>query len=91
MGRSESVTGPYLDKTGKPMADGGGSPLLVANTKWLGPGGESLLQLPKGAPLSGDIIVFHAYSAVDGHPALHISTLGWKDGWPEAALEGDVP
>jgi arabinan endo-1,5-alpha-L-arabinosidase len=91
MGRSESVTGPYLDKTGKPMTDGGGSPLLVANAKWLGPGGESLFHLPKGVPLSGDIIVFHAYSAVDGHPALHISTLGWKDGWPQAALEGDIP
>jgi hypothetical protein len=36
-----------------------------------------------------DLIVFHAYSAVDGHPALHISTVAWKDGWPQVALEGD--
>jgi arabinan endo-1,5-alpha-L-arabinosidase len=84
VGRSTSVTGPYVDESGKPMADGGGSPLLVANGKWLGPGGESLLHLP-----DEDLIVFHAYSAVDGHPALHISTVGWKDGWPQAALEGD--
>jgi arabinan endo-1,5-alpha-L-arabinosidase len=84
VGRSTKVTGPYLDKDGKPMEDGGGSPLLLANGKWLGPGGESLLHLP-----GEDLIVFHAYSAVDGHPALHISTIGWKDGWPEAALEGD--
>ncbi len=95
VGRSASVTGPYLDKTGKPMTDGGGSPLLVANAKWLGPGGESLLHLPPSGPAAtnptGDIIVFHAYSAVDGHPALHISTLGWRDGWPSAALEGDLP
>ena len=66
------------------MMQGGGSPLLVANSKWLGPGGESLLHLP-----SEDIIVFHAYSAVDGKPSLQISTVGWKDGWPSAALDGD--
>jgi arabinan endo-1,5-alpha-L-arabinosidase len=84
VGRSTSVTGPYVDRDGKPMLEGGGSPLLQANGQWLGPGGESLLHLDHE-----DLIVFHAYSAVDGHPALHISTLGWKDGWPEAALEGD--
>jgi arabinan endo-1,5-alpha-L-arabinosidase len=85
VGRSKSVTGPYVDRDGKPMMDGGGSALLTANDKWLGPGGESLLQQPG----KDDLIVFHAYSAVDGHPALHISTIGWKDGWPSAALEGD--
>jgi arabinan endo-1,5-alpha-L-arabinosidase len=84
VGRSRNVTGPYLSREGIAMTEGGGSPLLVANQRWLGPGGESLLHLP-----DEDLIVFHAYSAVDGRPALHISTLGWKDGWPEAALEGD--
>jgi arabinan endo-1,5-alpha-L-arabinosidase len=57
------------------MATGGGSPLLTANAKWLGPGGESLIHLP-----SEDLIVFHAYSAVKVAPSLHISTLGWKNG-----------
>jgi arabinan endo-1,5-alpha-L-arabinosidase len=85
VGRSKNVTGPYSDRDGKLMIDGGGSPLLTANGKWLGPGGESLLQQPG----KDDLIVFHAYSAVDGHPALHISTIGWKDGWPSASLEGD--
>jgi arabinan endo-1,5-alpha-L-arabinosidase len=84
VGRSESVTGPYVDREGRPMADGGGSPVLVANAKWVGPGGESLLHLRHE-----DLIVFHAYSAVNGRPSLHISTVGWKDGWPEVAMEGD--
>ena len=84
VGRSKSVTGPYLDREGHSMEDGGGSAFLVANSTWIGPGGESLLHLP-----NEDLIVFHAYSAVNGRPSLHISTLGWKDGWPEAALEGD--
>jgi arabinan endo-1,5-alpha-L-arabinosidase len=35
------------------------------------------------------LLVFHAYSAKDGHPALQISTIAWKDGWPSAALQGD--
>lgn len=86
VGRSKSVTGPYLDRDGHDMAAGGGSPLLSANAKWLGPGGESLIHLP-----NEDLIVFHAYSATNGFPSLHISTLGWKDGWPQAALEGDAP
>jgi arabinan endo-1,5-alpha-L-arabinosidase len=83
VGRSRSVTGPYLDRTGEPMAEGGGTELLTANSRWVGPGGESLLHLPDG----GDIIVFHAYDAQTGRPSLQISTIGWKDGWPSAALE----
>ena len=84
VGRSKSVTGPYIDREGHPMLEDGGSPLLSANGKWLGPGGESLFHHD-----GTDYIVFHAYSATDGHPALHISTIAWKDGWPEATLEGD--
>jgi arabinan endo-1,5-alpha-L-arabinosidase len=85
VGRSRDVTGPYLDKTDKPMLEGGGSPLLVANQRWLGPGGESV-HLGKDR----DIIVFHAYDAATGRPSLQISTLTWKGGWPEAALEGSA-
>jgi arabinan endo-1,5-alpha-L-arabinosidase len=80
-GRSTAVTGPYLDAEGKPMLQGGGTQLLWPNSRWLGPGGESVLLRPEG-----DLIVFHAYDAVTGKPALQISTLTWKDGWPHAAL-----
>jgi len=85
VGRSRRVTGPYVDADGRPMLQGGGTQLLGANSVWLGPGGESVLQR-----LEGDIIVFHAYDAVTGKPALQISTLTWKDGWPQAAL-GTTP
>ncbi len=84
VGRSKKVMGPYVDRKGRPMLEGGGSPVLSANGKWLGPGGESLFRHD-----GLDYIVFHAYSSVTGLPALHISTLAWKDGWPEAGLEGD--
>ncbi len=82
--RSRDVTGPYLDAAGKPMLHGGGTALLTGNKRWLGPGGESILQQP-----AGDIIVFHAYDGKTGHPFLQISSLDWTGGWPHAALEGD--
>jgi arabinan endo-1,5-alpha-L-arabinosidase len=81
IGRSRQVTGPYVDADGKPLLEGGGTQLLAANGRWLGPGGESILQRPEG-----DIIVFHAYDAITGKPALQISTLTWENGWPHAAL-----
>lgn len=83
VGRSRSVTGPYVDAGGQPMLQGGGTELLVANNRWIGPGGESVLQRPEG-----DIIVFHAYDAATGKPSLQISSLVWKDGWPHARLAG---
>jgi arabinan endo-1,5-alpha-L-arabinosidase len=83
VGRSKEVTGPYLDAAGKKMSEGGATPLLDGNQKWIGPGGESIL-LQK----EGDIIVFHAYDAKTGIPSLQISTLTWTDGWPHAALDG---
>jgi arabinan endo-1,5-alpha-L-arabinosidase len=82
VGRSRQVTGPYLDAEGKPMLEGGATQLLGGNERWLGPGGESILQRPEG-----DIMVFHAYDAETGRPALQISTLEWENGWPHAALE----
>jgi len=83
VGRSRKITGPYADDKGVPMMQGGGTLLLSANDRWLGPGGASVLMQPSGE----DIIVFHAYDAHTGHPALQISTIAWHDGWPHAALE----
>ncbi len=86
VGRSRNVTGHYVDATGTAMLDGGGTPLLLGNSRWIGPGGESLL-LQK----DGDIIVFHAYDAKTGHAYLQISTVAWVDGWPKVQLEGGNP
>ena len=70
-------------RKGSRWLEGGGSELLTANQRWLGPGGESILMQPGG----NDLIVFHAYDAKTGKPALQISTITWADDWPEAALE----
>jgi arabinan endo-1,5-alpha-L-arabinosidase len=83
VGRSRHVTGPYVDDDGVPMMRGGATPLLSRNNRWAGPGGESVLLQPGGQ----DIIVYHAYDAHTGMPAMQISTLTWEDGWPHTALE----
>lgn len=82
VGRSRNITGPYIDAAGTPMLRGGGTQLLGGNSRWLGPGGESVLLQPEG-----DIIVFHAYDGKTGKPSLQISSLTWVDGWPHAALD----
>lgn len=82
VGRSRSVTGPYVDTAGRPMSDGGGTQVLVGNQRWLGPGGESLY-----VGHDKTIMVFHAYDAQTGKPALQVSTVAWKDGWPLVGLE----
>jgi arabinan endo-1,5-alpha-L-arabinosidase len=78
VGRSKSVTGPYVDKDGKPMAEGGGTQVLFPNSKWFGPGGGSVL-LQRGRP---DLFFFHAYDATTGRSSLQVSTIAWIDGWP---------
>ncbi|GAC1702609.1 MAG: arabinan endo-1,5-alpha-L-arabinosidase [Candidatus Acidiferrum sp.] len=86
VGRSQEITGPYVDAEGKAMLQGGGSPVLTGNHRWLGPGGESIRQQREG-----DIIVFHAYDAQTGKPALQISSIDWNDGWPHATLADQPP
>ncbi len=88
VGRSRNITGPYVDKTGTRMLDGGGTQILAGNKTWLGPGGESLY-----VDKERTLIAFHAYDAKTGRPSLQISTIVWKHGWPQAGLAGgfDLP
>jgi arabinan endo-1,5-alpha-L-arabinosidase len=85
VGRSREVTGPYIDANGTPMLEGGGTPFLLGNNRWLGPGGESI-RMRKEHGGDHDIIVFHAYDSKTGAPYLQISTITWSHGWPHAAL-----
>lgn len=75
-GRSTSITGPFVDKDGVRMLDGGGSLFDSGNSRWVGPGGEDIVD--------NHTIVRHAYDAADnGNSKLLISDLNWDDeGWP---------
>ena len=87
VGRSAEVIGPYLDRSGRPMMEGGGTLVLAATTAaWRGPGHQAVLLEPEG-----DHLFFHAYHGITGRPFLQISTLAWEDGWPRAGTLPDVP
>jgi arabinan endo-1,5-alpha-L-arabinosidase len=79
VGRSASVTGPYVDKNGTAMLQGGGTPLLSGNTRWKGPGHNAVI-------FSGDTAynVYHSYDAENrGNPMLRIAEIAWDaEGWP---------
>ena len=83
VGRSKNITGPYADRSGVPMMQGGGSQVLGANDRWVGPGGASAVTGRDGAD---DLLVYHAYDHSTGRPSLQVSTIAWKDGWPSVAL-----
>jgi arabinan endo-1,5-alpha-L-arabinosidase len=79
VGRSGKLKGPYLDKSGKPMATGGGTILLQGDENWHGVGHNAVVSFD-----GTDYLVFHGYDAHDqGKPKLNIRKLNWdKDDWP---------
>ncbi|HEY2070145.1 MAG TPA: arabinan endo-1,5-alpha-L-arabinosidase [Rhizomicrobium sp.] len=84
VGRAPNILGPYLDKDGKSMMEGGGSLVLAAGAgepRWRGPGHCAIVR--DGIK---DYIVYHAYDARhDGRPTLRVAPLGWTDdNWPVA-------
>lgn len=79
VGRSKKVTGPYVDKEGNPLNEGGGTVILKGNENWYGRGHNSIYNFNEK-----DLMFFHAYDAHDnGAPKLGIKEVNWVDGWPE--------
>ena len=81
VGRAKSPLGPYLDKAGKPLSEGGGTLLLMGDERWRGPGHNSVLQTK-----DGDWLVYHVIDAKAPYRGrqLQIRPLNWtKDGWPQ--------
>jgi arabinan endo-1,5-alpha-L-arabinosidase len=83
VGRAKDVRGPYLDKDGKRMDEGGGSLVLEGNQLWNGVGHNSAYTFG-----GKDYLIYHAYDAKDGgKPKLKIQELKWdKDSWPDVTL-----
>lgn len=82
VGRAESISGPYTDKEGKPMATGGGTTLLKGDENWHGVGHSATYTFD-----GTDYLIFHGYDANDeGKSKLIVKKLNWeKDGWPVVA------
>ncbi len=79
VGRAKEVSGPYLDKSGTDMAQGGGSILLMGNKAWKGVGHNSAYQFE-----GKDYLVLHAYETADKYlQKLKIMEMQWdKEQWP---------
>jgi arabinan endo-1,5-alpha-L-arabinosidase len=79
VGRAEQVIGPYLDRNGKKMLEGGGTLVLQGNKQWYGVGHNSVYTFD-----NQDYLVFHGYDASDkGKAKLLIKNLSWdQEGWP---------
>ena len=79
VGRSKTVTGPYLDKSDRNMRLNGGTLLLEGDKNWYGVGHNATCTFD-----GKDYLIFHAYDAHDkGRPKLRIEELQWdKDAWP---------
>lgn len=80
VGRSRTITGPYLDNMGREMLKGGGKMILAAREKLIGPGHFGRVILEDGV----EKISCHYEADLDqsGRSVLGIRPLLWKDGWP---------
>lgn len=79
VGRSRSVTGPYLDREGRDLRKGGGTLLLGSSGRFIGPGHAAFFEAEGQLWMS-----YHFYDAAQGgRSALDILPVQWDpEGWP---------
>lgn len=79
VGRSENLLGPYLDKNGTPLLEGGGTLVVEGDgVEWAAAGHSDVV-------VGGGQIhhVYHAYRQSNGAAQLRIAELSFdEDGWP---------
>lgn len=80
VGRSKSVSGPYLDREGKDLREAGGTMVLNTEGARIGPGHAGIF-VENGV----EYLSHHFYDGDTerGTPTLGIRTIGWdEEGWP---------
>jgi arabinan endo-1,5-alpha-L-arabinosidase len=84
VGRSLNVTGPYFDKSGVSMTNGGGTMVLESTARYIGPGHAAIMN-DNGT----NWFTFHYYDGNNnGNATVAMMQLNWTaDGWP--ALTND--
>jgi arabinan endo-1,5-alpha-L-arabinosidase len=75
VGRSASITGPYLDRNGTAMTNGGGTEILATHGGVFGPGHPAVLR-----DTDGSLLLYHYYTSTGSW--LGINRIDWSDGWP---------
>jgi arabinan endo-1,5-alpha-L-arabinosidase len=83
MGRAEKITGPYLDRDGKNLVEGGDTPFLSTQGRRIGPGHIGIL-----ADSTATRFSFHYYDGQrQGRSHLAFGKIDWSSGWPVPAKE----
>jgi arabinan endo-1,5-alpha-L-arabinosidase len=82
VGRSKSVTGPYVDNVGRNMLEGGGKMVAVTSGNLVGPGHFGRMVLGDGIEKMS--CHYEADLNQGGRSVLGIRPLLWKNGWPVA-------
>jgi arabinan endo-1,5-alpha-L-arabinosidase len=82
VGRSQAITGPYLDDNGRDLRAGGGREFLDKSGAFIGPGHATILK-----ENGREWVAVHFYDGSrDGQPTLALRRLTWTDdGWPRVA------
>ena len=82
-GRSDKVTGPYVDADGTPLMQGGGTVVASGNDRYPGVGHCAVVSAEEGEKM-----LLHAYDRETGYNAvLLVRPLVWdRDGWPSIQL-----
>ena len=82
VGRSKSVTGPFVDNVGRSMLEGGGKMVAATSGRLIGPGHFGRMVLEDGV----EKMSLHYEADLDqsGGSVLGIRPLLWKNGWPVA-------
>ena len=75
VGRSSSVTGPFVDQNNVALTNGGGTLVLGTHGSVIGPGGQDVY-----TDSDGPILVYHYYTAQG--QKLGINRLSFSSGWP---------
>lgn len=69
VGRSKSPRGPFLDKTGKDLVDGGGTLIYGSNGDTYAPGGQSVIRID-----DTDVLYYHYCKAPSARPIIKQTT-----------------
>ena len=82
VGRSRSVTGPYIDNVGRDMLQGGGKMVIVAGDRGVGPGHFGRTIIDEGVEVMS--CHYEADFNQSGRSVLGLRPLLWKNDWPVA-------
>lgn len=79
VGRSKRIQGPYHDREGNRMDEGGGTLVVEGNNEWAGVGHNAVYSFD-----GEDVMLYHAYDVKDGgKPKLMVKRIQWDEqGWP---------